>query len=177
MDGMNYVDHKTPFMVSTGSTISLLATYQPLVPAANLPIMGNNYFNWVGKAVRIRAFGASTSAATPGNFTCSMLYGDGSPAAGVTIGGLQAGWTANLANQSWMLDMIVRCRALGPVGTLLGVGTFLMQGWGQGQVSPFNVSPQPCDLTQPFYLNVQWQRSGSTAETIVLHDLMNEALN
>lgn len=177
MDGLNYVDHKTPIMVTSGSTISLLTTYQALVTPGNLPIMGSNYFNWVGKAVRVRAFGQATSAATPGNFQLGIMYGDGTNNNGTSLGNLSGTWTANNVGLSWIAEWIVRCRATGTSGSLFGVASFLFQGWGIGTITPFNAAPVTVDLTQPYYFSPQWLRSGSTAETCQLHEIMYEALN
>lgn len=181
MDGNPYVDHKTPFIVATQPLVTLTSVYQNLlVPPQQAPIMGSNYFNYVGKAVRVRTHGMATSGATPGNFTVALLYGDGQPNGGVQLGGLQAGWTASLVNQDFILEALVRCVGLaagGTQGSLFMTGKFLFQGWGQGAVSPFTQTAQTCDLTLPYYINFQMKRSGSTSETAQIHEIMFEALN
>jgi hypothetical protein len=72
-DGLFYVDSRTPFISADVAAVTLAATAKALIPVANIPVFGSNYFSLIGKAVRIRLFGRITTAATPGNGQFTIL--------------------------------------------------------------------------------------------------------
>src|SRR5258708_40114509 len=89
-DGLFYVDTRTPHISADVAAITVIATNVALVPVANLPVLGSNYFSFVGKAVRIRMFGRMTTAAAAGTMTVSLLWGNGTNANGTSIGATAA---------------------------------------------------------------------------------------
>lgn len=185
MDGNFYVDSRLPFISGDVSPVTLATTDKALVPLANLPILGGNYFSYIGKAVRIKMFGKMTTGATPGNLTFSMYYGTGADANGTVVAasGAVAG-VANGSNLSWMMEMIVRCRTLGATGTLFGTGIFTPSvGLVLSTVQPMLIpasSPaasSTIDLTAALLLSPQFKRSGNTAEAMTVHEYSFESLN
>ena len=90
MDGPFFVDSRAPHISGDVAAVTLAATAKALVPVANLPILGSNYFGYVGKAVRITIFGRLTTAATPGNGTFSLWWGNGGDANGTSFVASQA---------------------------------------------------------------------------------------
>ena len=184
-DGLFYVDSRSPFISGDVGAVTLAATDKALIPVANIPVLGSNYFSFVGKAVRIRLFGRMTTAATPGNGTFSVYYGTGADANGVAVCASAAlALSANGTNLSWMAELIIRCRTMGATGTLFGTGLFcpnvgLIASTLQPVMIPASApaASASVDLTASLVLSPQFKRSGSTAETMQVHDVSYEALN
>lgn len=187
-DNANYfVDSRLPFITGDISAVTLSSTDKALIPAANIPVLGTNYFGFIGKAIRIRLFGRMTTAATPGNGTFSLYYGTGADANGTVICASAAiVLTASMTSSSWELDLIVRARTLGATGTLFGTGAFnlLNSVTTTAAASEYMVpatagaASGSVDLTSAtLILSPQFKRSGSTAETMQVHDVSYEALN
>lgn len=184
MDGPFYVDTRTPHISADIAAVTLAATAKAIVPVANLPSLGANYFSYVGKAVRMRMFGRLTTAATPGNMTASCYWGNGTDANGTSIVASAAvALTASQTNLTWEWDLYIRCRALGVSGSLIGHGTFnanvaVLASTLQPVMIPASApAAVTVDLTQNFVLSPQFLRSGSTAESIQVHEFIFEALN
>lgn len=167
--------------ISDEATITLAATYKALLPASRYNL-GPQYFNQVGRKLWIRAFGKITTAATPGNGQMGILFGTGADANGVTLA--QSGafaLTASQANMSWWCDLWVTCRSIGPTGTLFAQGFWRVNeavntATQQIPASAAVVSAA-CDLTGSLVPNVQFLRSGSTAETITVQDYLIAPMN
>lgn len=182
MDGAFYNDLRPPFITADIAAVTLAATNKALYPVSNFPALGANYF-WQGKKVKIRAFGRITTGATPGTLTFGVLFGTGADANGVVLASSAAQTlVASQANISWEVDFKVHGRSIGNAGTLfvtgratfgtavIAVGTFLIPG------SAPAVSGA-CDLTTAGIISLQALRSGSTAETMQIHDLEVTPLN
>lgn len=184
MDGNFYVDSRGPFISADAAAVTLASTDKALVPVANLPVFGSNYFGFIGKAVRIKMFGRITTAATPGNGTFSLYWGTGADANGTVLGASgTVALTASQTNLSWELEMIIRARALGASGSLLAMGRMLfnnavLANTLQPLLIPASAAAAvTVDLTAANVLSPQFKRSGSTAETMQVHEFNLEALN
>ena len=184
-DGLYYVDSRQPFLSANVPQVTLGTTDKALIPVANMPVLGSNYFSMVGKAVRIRLFGQLSSGTTPGNGTFSLYWGTGADAVGtILVASAAVVLTASMTNSSWRLDLVVRCRAMGTSGSLMANGsmTFLNSATQTtAAVEHMIPSSQPVavtvDLTTSSFLSPQFKRSGSTAETVTIVDVSYEALN
>ncbi len=184
-DGLFYLDTREPFIGADIASVTLSTTLKALYPASNFPVLGGQYFSRIGKKVRIRLFGRMTTAATPGNLTMSVLYGTGADANGVTLASSAAvALTASQTNLSWMCDVFVHCRSIGSAGTLFCTGMFdanvaVLASTLQPVLIPASAPAvsAACDLTAALILSVQASRSGSTAETMQVHDFEVTALN
>ncbi len=68
-----------------------------------------------------------TSAATPGNVSWAVYYGNGASANGVLLAASapKKAWLANQTNGSFYLEVIVTCRTTGSAGTLFCTGFVL----------------------------------------------------
>lgn len=176
-DGLFYLDSREPFIGADIAAVTLAATNKALYPASNFPVLGGQYFARIGKKVRIRLFGRITTALTPGNLTLGVYYGTGADANGVLLGSSAAQTLiASQTNLSWEIDVSVHCRSIGSTGTLFVTGraafnpaviaanTFLIPASAA-------VVSGSCDLTAANILSVQALRSGSTAETMQVHDM------
>lgn len=179
MDGPFYVNVLEPFVIADASSVTLSGTLQLISPATHMPILGNNFFNYPGKAVRIRAQGRATSAATPGNLSFGFYYGAATNNTGTSMAGVSYAWTANQANTTWVADIWVRCRVIGTSGTLVSGGFFHNQNaGGRFPINPLSLATAASiDLTAANYITIQASRSGSTAETMQLMDYQVEVLN
>lgn len=183
MDGPFYRDLRSPFIATDVTSVTLAATHKALYPVGNVPAMGKDYW-WVGKKIAIRAFGRITTVLTPGNLTLALLYGTGADNNGVTIVTSAAQTLiASQTNLSWEVELKVHCRSIGSAGTLFGTGraffntAVIAAGDFLLPASAPAVSGA-CDLTVASnVLSLQALRSGSTAETMQIHDLEVEALN
>jgi hypothetical protein len=183
MDGQFYNDLKPPWVISDIASVTLSTTNKALYPISNIQAMGKDYW-WAGKKVRIWAFGRITTAATPGNLTLQLNYGTGADNNGTSIVASAAQTlVANQSNISWMVDLTIHCRTIGSAGTLFGTGiaqfgtaviaagTFLLPATAPA-------ASAAVDLTVAAnVLSLQALRSGSTAETMQVHDLSVLALN
>lgn len=182
-DGLFYNDLRAPFIGVDIAPVTLLTTDLALYPASNFPVLGGQYFNYIGKKIHIRLFGKLTTGATPGNGTFGIYYGTGAAANGVLLASSAA--MTLLANQttlSWRMDLFVHCRSIGSAGTLFCDGKWEMNtalvAAGSGLIPAGTaVVSAACDLTAALIISVQYKRSGSTAELMTVQDMEVIALN
>jgi hypothetical protein len=168
---------RDPLSEADIAAVTLAATYKALYPAANFPVLDANYFNRVGKRMRIRAFGKITTAATPGNLQLALFYGTGADANGVNLVASAAQTLiAAQTNLAWEAEFHVQCRSIGAAGTLFARG-YAMFNPAVIAVNSFMIPASApvvsaaCDLTAANILSVQALRSGSTVETMTVQDL------
>lgn len=184
-DGLFYQDTREPFIGSDIAAVTLAATNKALYPAGNFPVLGGQYFARIGKKLHIVAFGRMTTGITPGNLTLGILYGTGADANGVVLASSAAvALVASQTNISWQLDVMVHCRSLGSAGTLFATGTFqcnpaLIASTAQPVMIPATAPAVSgaCDLTAALIISLQALRSGSTGETMQVHDMKVVAVN
>lgn len=184
-DGLFYNDLREPFIGVDIAAVTLAATNKALVPVSNLPVFGGQYFARVGKKVRYRLFGRMTTGLTPGNLTLALLYGTGADANGIVLASSGAlALIASQTNLSWMAEFFVHCRSTGNVGTLFVTGhahfnVAVMASTVQPMLIPASVPAvsAACDLTAALVCSPQALRSGSTGESMQVHDMEVVAMN
>lgn len=184
-DGLFYHDTREPFIGADITAVTLAATYKALAPLSNYPVLGGQYFSRVGKKLRIRMFGRMTTGATPGNLQIACLYGTGADNNGVTVAASAAvALQASQTNLSWWLEYFLHCRSIGSAGTLFGTGIFhcnvaLILSTAQPVMIPASAPAvsSAVDLTAALIPSIQALRSGSTSETMQVHDMEVVALN
>jgi hypothetical protein len=179
-DGIYYRDSKQPFTIAAQTAITL-ATTDKLIYPQSLTAVGANYFT-LGKRVAITIFGTITTAATPGNLTVDLYYG--TTDAGGTLLASSAAQTliASQTTQVFYLMAFCTCRATGPTGSLLAWGSVINIQPAVVAAATFTIPASApaavtVDTTISSGFNVQFKRSGSTAETVTVQDLVFEALN
>lgn len=184
MDGPFYNDIRAPFTASDIASVTLATTDKALYPSANFPVLGANYFGWVGKKIKIQMFGRITTAATPGNLTWDVYWGGGADASGTILASSAAvALQASQTNLSWKAEFDIVCRAFGASGALLCTGWSLFNvavvlSTAQPVLIPASAPAQvTVDLTLTNIVSVQFKRSGSTAETMQVHDMNVIAMN
>ncbi len=176
-----YNDLREPHIVGPTdiAAVTLAATAKALYTPSNFPVLGGNYFARPGKKLKIRLWGRMTTGATPGNGSFNVYYGDGTDANGVALAtGTATALVANATALAWTAEVYVRCVTTGSVGTLFcdGYAQFHV-GLLLSTVAPMFIPASTpvvsaaCDLTVAKIISVQFLRSGSTAETMQVHDL------
>lgn len=184
-DGLFYNDMREPFISADLAAISPLATNVALYTPSAFPVLGGQYFTRPGKALRIDLFGRITTALTPGNLTFAVYYGTGASANGVLLATSGAvALVASRTNDVWRCTVDVHCRTTGSTGTLFCTGiahasVAAVLSTAQPIMIP-NTAPvvsAACDLTAANIISVQAARSGSTAETMQVHNMVVTALN
>jgi hypothetical protein len=184
-DGLFYNDLREPFIGTDITAVTLSTTAKALYPASNFPVLGGQYFARIGKKLRIRLFGRMTTALTPGNGSFNVYYGTGADANGVLLmTGTPVALSASQTNLSWAAEIFVHCRSIGSTGTLFCTGKAhfnvgLIASTLQPILLPASAAAVSgaCDLTAALIVSVQYLRSGSTAETMQVHDMEVTAMN
>lgn len=185
MDGGFYWDTRGPFIFADIASVTLAATAKALYPAANHPILGGQYWLFPGKKLRYRLFGRITTVLTPGNGSFNIHYGTGADANGVVLmTGTPVALSASQTNLSWRAELEIHARSLGATGTLFcdGMANFNV-GVIASTLQPIMLPASApavsaaVDLTAALIPSVQFLRSGSTAETMITHDMEVTALN
>ena len=184
-DGQFYNDLREPFIGADIAAVTLASTAKALYPVSNFPVLGGQYFSRIGKKLRIRLFGRITTAATPGNGSFDVYYGTGADANGVLLASSAAlALSASQTNLSWTAEIVVHCRAIGSAGTLFVTGkahfnNAVLASTLQPMLIPASapVVSGACDLTAALIISTQFKRSGSTAETMQVHDMEVVAMN
>lgn len=184
-DGLFYHDLREPFIASDITAVTLAATAKALYTPSFFPVLGGQYFSRIGKKLRIRAFGRITTALTPGNGSFNVYYGTGADANGVALmTGTPVALSASQTNVSWEAAVYVHARSLGATGTLFCTGkAHFNVGVIASTLQPIMLPASAaavsaaCDLTAALIISLQYLRSGSTAETMQIHDLEVTAVN
>jgi hypothetical protein len=183
MDGNFLCDTRSPWMISDAAAVTLASTDKALLPVGNLPPLGANYF-WAGKLIEMEMFGRITTGTTPGNGTFSLYWGNGADANGTIVQSSAAfALTASQTNLSWKAKLFARCRSIGASGQLLVWGNMdFNNGVVATSIAPILIPASApaavtVDLTLANLLVPQFKRSGSTAETMQVHDFVYKALN
>jgi hypothetical protein len=186
MDGPFWVDTRAPHLSGDAPQITVIATNVALLPVANLPVLGGNYFSYVGKAVRLTMFGRWSTAASPGTQTFTFLWGNGASANGTAIvssAAITPG--ASLVNVPWEMQVTIRCRTMGATGTLFGTGwfQFINSNTTTTAATSFMIPAGPpaasasLDLTAANIISPQVLATTSTTNTMTIHDFLFESLN
>ena len=186
----NYHETRNPITQTADYTqITLSTTSKSIMsitadlPGSPLQVQLQGYWQ-VGKKWHCRMFGKATTGTTPGNLTVEIRHQTGTAVtdAGGTILATSAASAmgASKTNASWFMDFTVESRA--QIGTAQGL---FAKGWltsdqGTGlfanTVQPIYVPATAAaavnvDTTLASYINIQWKRSGSTAETVTVQDV------
>ena len=184
-DGLFYNDLREPFLSVDPAAVTLAATAKALYTASNFPVLGGQYWSRPGKSMRIRLFGRMTTGITPGNGSFNVHYGTGADANGTLLmTGTPVALVASGTNLSWMCEVDIVCRTTGSAGTLFCTGFAQFNvGLILSTVAPILLPASApaasgaVDLTAANIISVQYLRSGSTAETMQVHNMSVIALN
>jgi hypothetical protein len=183
-DGLFYEDLREPHLVTDLTAITMAATAKALYPAAAFPVLGGQYFNRPGKAIKISMWLKLVLGATPGNFSFNIHWGTGADANGTLIctAGTPVALTASVTKCGYA-EFVIRCLTTGTAGTLQATGV----AWFDPAIIASTLQPilvptagaaasAALDLTAANIVSVQALQSG-TAGTIQVQSLLVEALN
>jgi hypothetical protein len=160
----NYHETIDPAVMADETAITLATTYKALIPTARYNL-GSQFFNKVGRKLRIRAFGKITTAATPGNGQIGILFGTNADANGVNV--VQSAAVALIASQtniSWECEVYIPAV----------IATTASPMYLPASAAVVSAS---VDLTGVLVPSLQFLRSGSTAETMTVQDYDISPLN
>lgn len=162
-------------------TSLLIATAKPVLPA--------QYFDRVGKMLRVTAKGRfSTVVTTPGTFTFDVRFGSTI----VFTGGAMALNTTAQTNATFTMEVTLVCKSIGSgaVATVLGIGSFVSRaviGSGAAGATGANELLLPdtapaigtgfdSTIAQTVDLFGTWSVA-SASNSITVHQLLIESLN
>jgi hypothetical protein len=186
----NYHESRNPItQTSDYSQITLAATAKSIMsvttdlPGSPLQFLQQGYWQ-IGKKWHVRLYGKATTGTTPGNLTVQIRHQTGTAVtdAGGTIlaTSVATAMGASKTAANWFMDFTVEARAqIGTTAGLFAKGYCLTDPtfglWATG-VNPIFVPSNAAaavnvDTTLAGYINVQWLRSGSTAETVTVQDI------
>ncbi len=184
MDGAFYLDLREPHFVTDVTAVTMTTTAKALYPAAAFPVLGGQYFNRPGKALKISLWLKVVVAGTPGNFSFNVHWGSGADATGTLIctAGTPVALSASVTKCIYA-EFTVRCLTTGTAGTLQ------CTGWAVADPLLIAATLNPIliptagaaasaalDLTAANIVSVQALQSG-TAGTIQVQSLLVESLN
>jgi hypothetical protein len=140
----------------------------------------------LGKRWKITVMGKMTTVLTPGNLTIEIRYGTTDNGGTILATSAATALTASKTNISFTLECYVRANAV--IGTAAGLfawGRFIPDQSGlliPAANNPLLIPASAAaavnvDTTVAGGVNIQMKRSGSTAETVTVQDLIIEALN
>lgn len=196
-EGTLYHETREPFFQSGSFTaVAPLTTSISVIPILRVPATSLSFpaFYWdkPGRRWSIYMVGQMTTAATPGNITWELRHQTGTPTdAGGTILATSAAvvGAANKTAASWWARFIVEARGdastfVPTASPLFGFGMVWVEGssalWAAASNPLFLPATTPAavnvDTTLAGTIHVDVKRSGSTAESITVHDIAVNAL-
>lgn len=185
-DGVFYRDARPPHTVVDFPAITLSTTSLMLWPSGGSPSATGAGYWWNGKKMKLTLFGKMTTAATPGNLTIEIRYGTTDNAGTILATSAATALTASKTNISWKMEAQVTSReGVNSAADLFAWGTFISDNTGlliAAAANPLLIPASAAvvasvDTTVASAINIQMKRSGSTAETVTVQDLLVEALN
>lgn len=192
-DGQYYHETRPPLR-QTGnySQITLSTTSKAIMSITN-DLTGSAFVTpagyWdIGKKWRVHMFGKATTSTTPGNITIEIRAQSGTVTdAGGTIlatsGAVALG--ASKTDASWYMEFTVESREqVNSAADIMAKGWFMTDPTTALVASTANPIFIPTtapvvasiDTTLGQTINVQWKRSGSTAETVTVVDYQIDVL-
>lgn len=183
-DGLFYHDTREPHLVGDITAVTMTTTAKALYPASAFPVLGGQYFNRPGKALKICLWQKMVLAGTPGNFSYNVHWGTGADANGtlICVAGTPVALSASVTKCGYA-EFTVRCLTTGTAGTLQCTGWAI---WDTliiaSTLNPIFIplagaaASGSLDLTAANIVSVQALQSG-TAGTIQVQELKVISLN
>ena len=177
-DGTYRSARRGAFLPADEAAITLATTMKSLwLPGKTLVPAGSWY---VGKVMKLTAFGKATTDVTAGNYVAEMAYGSGDAPAALVAGATVAG-TVSQTNITWIAQGYAECRSLGTSGVLRMWGEWrpavaLLASTLQPYIFP---AATPADVTVDLTvgtnaLTFQLQRSGAGVWTATTTGILLE---
>lgn len=158
------------------AVVSILNNPTNLIPAARYNL-GTQFFNKIGRKLRIRAFGKFTSGAG-GNCNFAIMFGTGANNNGVNVAQSIATNFVAATDASWEVEAYIHCRSLGATGTLFATGRFHANtAWIASTAQPMLIPDSAavvsaaCDLTGTLIPALQFRAGGGPTMTVQDYDI------
>lgn len=183
-DGLFYNDLREPFLGADIGAVTMTTTAKALYPASNFPVLGGQYFNRIGKMLKIKLWVKVAVSTSPGNLSFNVHWGTGADANGTLIctAGTPVAMTASVTKCGY-IEITVRCLSIGSAGTLQATGfahfdPALIASTLQPILIPTAgaAASAGLDLTAANIVSVQALQSG-TAGTIQVQQMEVVAMN
>ena len=128
-DGLFYLDTREPHIVTDIPAVTMAATAKAIYPASAFPVLGGQYFNRPGKALKISMWLKLVLGATPGNFSFQPMWGTGADANGTVtcVTGTPVALNASVTKCIYA-EFVTRCLTTGTAGTLQTTGWAVADG-------------------------------------------------
>lgn len=184
-DGLFYQDMREPFFGADIAAVTILTTATALYVPAQFPPLGPNYFNRVGKMLKIRLWVKYVTGLTPGNVSWNVHWGTGANANGTLImtAGTPVAATASVT-KAYFLEVMVRCLTAGATGTLEATGFVIADpGIIASTLQPIMLptagaaASAALDLTAANIVSVQALQSGTAGCTMQIQQMEVVACN
>jgi hypothetical protein len=178
-DGLFYNDLREPFIAPTSARSRSPTTAKALYAASQFPVLGGQYFARIGKKLRIRLFGRMTTGADAGQRLVQRLLRHRRRRQRRAADDRHAGRAVGVADQPVVAGRGVRPLPLARLGrhaVLHRQGALQRRPHRLDAAADLLPASAPavsgaCDLTAALIISVQYLRSGSTVETMQVHDM------
>jgi hypothetical protein len=178
--GIHYLDKTEPLMSAAQATVTLATTDKLIVPAAFTNAWSAGFGGKVGKTIYLTYYGSITTGATPTNIGVELYWG-GADAGGTLLASSAAlALVANQTSVPFRIEAYLTNR--GPYGTACSVIPWAICKFGTAVIASPNdhfIVPAGAptavnvDVTAASVgFNVQIKRTGSTAETVTVQDVV-----
>jgi hypothetical protein len=169
-----------------GSTLTAAAAAS-CIPAAAKFTFPANFFDTIGKAIRVKASGRISSViTTPGTARFDLRLGGTVVFDGLAI---LLDTVAAHTNVGWMLEVVLTCRAIGSTANFMGQGTWTCEDilgvpatapkGVLAAILPWNSAPavgSNVDATTALQLDMQFTQTVATG-SLTVHQYLVESLN
>lgn len=186
-DGLYYHDTIGPgSFISAAQTAITLATTDKLLYPGFLTSLPANFFSRPGKKLRLTVYGTITTALTPGNIGVELYFGTADATGTLLASSAALALVASQTTVPFRIEAYCQCRGVGASGSGGSLFAYAIAKFGIAVVANpndhFHVPASApaavnVDTTVAAGFNVQFKRSGSTAETATTHDVILESLN
>jgi hypothetical protein len=180
MDGPFYTDAKAPFLSAAEAAVTLATTDKMIYPGSRTLINAANLSP--GKKYELYVYGTITTGATPGNLGVEFYWGSADAATTLLASSAALTLIANQTAIPFLVTVRLQFRAVGPSGSVLAhgkleIGTAVV-AVGQALIPASAPAAVTVDTTAATSgIGVQMKRSGSTAETVTVQDIIFYAPN
>lgn len=164
------------------TAVTLATTMKTLIPASKI-LVPANFFNRVGKQLKLSGFGKLTTDGTAGNYVAEAGYGSGDAPTPLQAGATVAG-TISQTNISFRFEVLAECRAIGTAGVLRLTGLWVPAvAVLASTLQPYTIpASAPADQTVDTTvgtnaLTFQLQRSGAGVWTATVTNWILESPN
>lgn len=178
-DGIHYLDQKEPHMTAAQSAVTLATTDKLIIPAAFTTNWSSGFGGKPGKTAYWTYYGSITTALTPGNIGVELYWGTADAGGTLLASSAALALVASQTTIPFRVEAYLKNR--GPYGSACSVLPWAICKFGTAVIASPNdhfIVPSGAptavniDATAASGFNCQVKRSGSTAETLTVQDVI-----